>query len=58
MTEWETISWMVEDKLPTGSVHFVFKPISERQVDKYITSIGKKKQLAWTIFPQKFSTLF
>ena len=28
---------------PTGSVPFVFKPISERQVDKYITSIGKKK---------------
>ena len=29
--------------VPSVSVPFVFKPISERQVDKYITSIGKKK---------------
>ena len=29
--------------VPSVSVPFVFKPISERQVDKYITSIGKKE---------------
>ena len=33
----------IREHAPTGSVSFVFKPISERQVDKYITSIGKKK---------------
>ena len=36
----------IREHVPTGSVPsvpFVFKPISERQVDKYITSIGKKK---------------
>ena len=36
----------IRERVPTGSVPsvpFVFKPISERQVDKYITSIGKKK---------------
>ena len=33
----------IREHVPTGSVPFVFKPISERQVDKCITSIGKKK---------------
>ena len=33
----------IREHVPTASVPFVFKPISERQVDKYITSIGKKK---------------
>ena len=34
----------IREHVPTGSVPSVpFKPISERQVDKYITSIGKKK---------------
>ena len=33
----------VVTSVPSVSVPFVFKPISERQVDKYITSIGKKK---------------
>ena len=29
--------------VPSVSVPFVFKPISERQVDKYMTSMGKRK---------------
>ena len=33
----------IREHVPIGSVPFVFKPILERQVDKYITSIGKKK---------------
>ena len=36
----------IREHVPTGSVPsvpFMFKPISERQIDKYITSIGKKK---------------
>ena len=33
----------IREHVPIGSVPFVFKPILERQVDKYITSIGNKK---------------
>ena len=31
----------IREHVPTGAVPFVFKPISERHVDKYITIIGK-----------------